>query len=581
MVPSGRYRGRPILSWPTLTRPSWRPLERMRRSLRSGAMRLPVRDVSRFMPWTLGGAAYRPFGRGAAPDAGTGNRRAKGQSGGAPASRVAERWKGPLREVGPALQEIPQDYRGLEGNLRMRVPGLIVAQGELLRHIQDDMAPEQVANVATLPGIVGHSLAMPDIHWGYGFPIGGVAAFDPDAGGVVSPGGVGFDINCGVRLLRTPLEERDVRERLPELVDALFDAVPCGMGSRGGIELSGRDLDGILDEGAAWAVANGWASAADREHMEERGAIAGARSAAVHERARVRGERSLGSLGSGNHFLELQVVDEVFDEAACKAFGVRPGQVCIMIHTGSRGLGHQVCEDHVRDLQPVVARHGIELPDRQLACAPLGTREADTYLAAMASAANFAFVNRSVIATHARRVLARTFGIGEEETEVIYDVCHNIAKMEEHIVPSGPEAGRRKRLCVHRKGATRCFGPGHKDVPAAYRAVGQPVLVPGDMGRMSFLLAGNTGAEKVSFGSACHGAGRRLSRSQAKKEWRGEDLIRQLWERGIRVRAATPSVAAEEAPEAYKDVSLVVDSVEAAGLARKAARLRPMGVVKG
>jgi tRNA-splicing ligase RtcB len=491
-------------------------------------------------------------------------------------------WAGPLTRAAPGVHEIPQDYRGRDGNLKMRVPGRIIANDSLLGSIKDDLAPEQVANVATLPGIVGYSLAMPDIHWGYGFPIGGVAAFDPDDGGVVSPGGVGFDINCGVRLLRTPLVERDARARIVELVDALFDAVPCGMGSRGGLELSERDLDGILDGGAAWAVENGWANAADRENMEERGAIPGADARAVHERARVRGRRSLGSLGSGNHFLEVQTVDKTWDEAACKAYGVDVGQVCIMIHTGSRGLGHQICEDHVKDLQPVAARHGIDLPDRQLACAPLGTPEADRYLAAMAAAANFAFVNRSVITTHARRVLAKTFGIGDFETEVLYDVCHNIAKMEEHVVPAGPLAGRRRKLCVHRKGATRAYGPEHPGVPVAYRPVGQPVLVPGDMGRMSFLLAAMDGAEKATFGSSCHGAGRHISRSQAKREWRGEDLIRKLWEeQGIRVRAATPSVAAEEAPGAYKDVSEVVDSVEEVGLARKVARLRPLGVVKG
>jgi tRNA-splicing ligase RtcB (3'-phosphate/5'-hydroxy nucleic acid ligase) len=504
----------------------------------------------------------------------------KGDSRTRRAPRVSESWKGPLNAIEEAVHEIPQDYRGKDGTLRMRVPGRIIAKGELLRHIQDDMAPEQVANVASLPGIVGYSLAMPDIHWGYGFPIGGVAAFDPDEGGVVSPGGVGFDINCGVRLLRTPLDEKQVRAKLPELVDALFEEVPCGMGSRGGLELGTRELEGILDEGAGWAESNGWATTRDREVMEERGVIAGARSSAVHERARVRGGRSLGSLGSGNHFLEIQTVDKTYDEAACKAFGVEPGQVCIMIHTGSRGLGHQVCEDHVKDLQSSATRY--KLPDRQLACADLGSRAADEYLAAMASAANFAFVNRSVIATHARRVLSRVFGVGEEESTLLYDVCHNIAKMEEHVIPAGPQAGKRKSLCVHRKGATRCFGPGHKDVPAQYREVGQPVMVPGDMGRMSFLLAGDEGAQSKSFGSACHGAGRRLSRHQAKKEWSGDELIRLLWQRdGIRVRAATPSVAAEEAPEAYKDVSLVVDSVEAAGLARKAARLRPMGVVKG
>jgi tRNA-splicing ligase RtcB len=298
----------------------------------------------------------------------------------------------------------------------------------------------------------------------------------------------------------------------------------------------------------------------------------------------VRGRRSLGSLGSGNHFLELQVVDKAWDEAACKAYDVEVGQVLVMIHTGSRGLGHQICEDHVKDLQPLVHRQGLDLPDRQLACAPLGSPEADRYLGAMAAAANFAFVNRSVLASHARRTLGRLFGAGDEGPGmgVVYDVCHNIAKMEEHTVPAGPDAGRRKRLCVHRKGATRAFGPGHADVPAAYRAVGQPVMVPGDMGRMSFLLAASAGAEAATFGSCCHGAGRHLSRSEAKRTWSGQALIRSLWEKdGIFVRAATPEVAAEEAPEAYKDVSQVVESVETAGLARKVARMRPMGVVKG
>jgi tRNA-splicing ligase RtcB (3'-phosphate/5'-hydroxy nucleic acid ligase) len=491
-------------------------------------------------------------------------------------------WTGPLRPAGPAVHEIPADYRGGTGGLRMNVPGRIVASQGLLASIQDDQAPEQVAQVACLPGIVGYSLAMPDIHWGYGFPIGGVAAFDPDAGGVVSPGGVGFDINCGVRLLRTGLHERDLRPRLKETVDALFDVVPCGMGSRGGLDLSEAQLVDILDQGAGWAVDNGYATAADRESMEDKGAIAGADARQVHERARVRGRRSLGSLGSGNHFLELQVVDKTWDAAACKSYGVETGDVLAMIHTGSRGLGHQVCEDHVRDLQAVSARHGIALPDRQLACAPLGTPEADRYLAAMASAANFAFVNRSVITTHVRSTLGRMFGLGADDVSVLYDVCHNIAKMEEHVVPAGPDAGKRKRLCVHRKGATRAFAAGNPAVPAAYRAVGQPVMVPGDMGRASFLLAASPGAEASSFGSCCHGAGRHMSRTAAKREWSGPELVRTLWERdGIYVRVATPDVAAEEAPEAYKDVSLVVDSVEEAGLARKAARMRPLGVVKG
>jgi tRNA-splicing ligase RtcB len=493
-------------------------------------------------------------------------------------------WTGPLAEVGPAVHEIAADYAGQSGSLRMRVPGRIVAQPSLLPSIREDNAPEQVANVATLPGIVGYAMAMPDIHWGYGFPIGGVAAFDPDQGGVVSPGGVGFDINCGVRLLKTDLEERDLRDKLRLAVDALFDAVPCGMGSKGGLELSDSDLTDLLDRGAGWAVDHGWATEADREHMEDQGAIAGADARQVHDRARVRGRRSLGSLGSGNHFLELQVVDKTWDDAACKAYGVELGQVTILIHTGSRGLGHQVCEDHVKDLQAVSARHGIALADRQLACAPLDTPEAERYMAAMAAAANFAFGNRSVITTHVRETLGRVFGGGRDGLgiDVVYDVCHNIAKMEDHVVPAGADAGRKRRLCVHRKGATRAFGPGHPDVPADYRAAGQPVMVPGDMGRMSFLLAAQEGAMATSFGSSCHGAGRHMSRSEAKRSWSGTALLRELWERdGIYVRAATPDVAAEEAPDAYKDVSQVVDSVEMAGIARKAARMRPLGVVKG
>ncbi len=487
-------------------------------------------------------------------------------------------WEGPLNQVGDAIHEIPATYTGQDGNLKMRVPGRIVASPDLLEHIADDRAPEQVANVASLPGIVGASLAMPDIHWGYGFPIGGVAAFDPDEGGVVSPGGVGFDINCGVRLLRTDLDIEQVRPRLREVIDVLFDAVPAGLGSRGGSGFAGRDLDNIMAEGAAWAVEQGIATQHDRDAMEEQGRITGARPDLVSDRARVRGQRSLGSLGSGNHFLELQYVDQTHDEAACKAYGVRPGQVLIMIHTGSRGLGHQVCQDHVQALQDVPKRHGIDLPDRQLACAPLNTPEADTYLGAMAAAANFAFVNRSILAANARNAMDRLFGAN---VHTVYDVCHNIAKYEEHTAPGEPN-GPKRRLCVHRKGATRAYGPGNPDLPMAYQDVGQPIIVPGDMGRMSYLLAGSQGAMDETFGSSCHGAGRRLSRSAAKKEYNGQELIKMLWERdGIVVRATSNTVAAEEAPGAYKDVSQVVDSVEMAGLARKAARLRPLGVVKG
>ncbi len=458
----------------------------------------------------------------------------------------------------------------------MNVPGRIVADAALLEHIQDDLAPEQVANVATLPGIVGASLAMPDIHWGYGFPIGGVAAFDPDQGGVVSPGGVGFDINCGVRLLRTNLTVDDVRARQEEVMDLLFRRIPAGMGSRGGAGVTDDDLRDIMMQGAGWAVANGYASEEDRDAMEERGCIDGADPAHVSERAMTRGRRSLGSLGSGNHFLEVQYVDETWNPDAAAAFGVDVGQVVVMIHTGSRGLGHQVCQDFLQSMQGAAAKYGIDLVDRQLACAPLDSEEGKAYLGAMAAAANFAFVNRSIIATHATTALRELFP--DVQVSTLWDVCHNIAKWETHRIPGTDET---KRLCVHRKGATRAFGPGHPDLPTSYSAVGQPVVVPGDMGRRSFLLAASQGALDKTFGSCCHGAGRRLSRTAAKKRYDGQDLIDHLRKQGVVVRATSNEVAAEEAPEAYKDVTDVVASVETAGLARRVASLRPLGVVKG
>ena len=487
-------------------------------------------------------------------------------------------WNGPLEPAGEGVFEIPASYKGRNGDLEMRVPGRIVCDDVLLPHIQDDEAPEQVANVATLPGIVGAAWAMPDIHWGYGFPIGGVAAFDPDEGGVVSPGGVGFDINCGVRLLRTGLQAEEVRGRLKETIDALFDVVPAGLGGKGGTGVTDRDLDQILEEGAVWAEEQGLLDADDRRRLETHGRVDGARPDLVSERARVRGRRSLGSLGSGNHFLEVQAVEEVWDEDAAKAFGVASGEAVVMIHTGSRGLGHQIAQEHIQALQGR-ARFGIRLPDRQLACAPLGSREAEEYMAAMAAGANFAFVNRSLVAARAADALERVFGAGRPT--VVYDVCHNIAKMEEHVVE-----GRRKLLCVHRKGATRAFGPDHPELPQAFAGVGQPVLVPGDMGRQSFLLAGRgTGPGSRAegpFASCCHGAGRRMSRTEAKRGVSGGSVVQELWDRqGILVRATSPKVAAEEAPQAYKDVGQVVGAVERAGLAARVARVRPLGVVKG
>ncbi len=485
-------------------------------------------------------------------------------------------WGGPLQDNGNGSHDIPSTYAGEKGDLTMRVPGRIIAQGDLLEHITDDLACEQVANVATLPGIVGASLAMPDIHWGYGFPIGGVAAFDPDHGGVVSPGGVGFDINCGVRLLATNLHVDEVRPRLSEVMDRLFADVPAGMGSRGGTAIDDEALERIMMEGAGWAIEAGYATEEDRQRMEEDGCIEGALPEHVSERARTRGRRSLGSLGSGNHFLELQVIDQTWDEAACEAYGVREGQVMLMIHTGSRGLGHQVCQDFLHTMQDAPRKYGIQLVDRQLACAPLDSPEGKAYMGAMAAAANFAFVNRSILTHHARASLASLFP--HAEATVIWDVCHNIAKWEDHRIPGTDVT---KRLCVHRKGATRAFAAGHPDLPEAYMGVGQPVAIPGDMGRASFLLAASQGAMDDTFGSCCHGAGRRLSRTAAKKQFDGKDLIAHLKRQGIEVRATSAQVAAEEAPEAYKDVSQVVESVEHAGIARKVARLRPLGVVKG
>jgi tRNA-splicing ligase RtcB (3'-phosphate/5'-hydroxy nucleic acid ligase) len=459
----------------------------------------------------------------------------------------------------------------------MRVPGLIYASPAMLEDIRRDKAPEQVVNVAHLPGIVSASIAMPDIHWGYGFPIGGVAAFDAEEG-VLSPGGVGYDINCGVRLLASALDRQDVIGRLAELATALHRAIPSGVGSESRRTLTDRELTCVLERGAGWAVAEGYGRKADLAHIEEGGRIAGARPDAVSPRARERGRPQLGSLGSGNHFCELGWVAEIYDEAAAAAFGLRAGQITVLIHSGSRGLGYQVCDDSLRTMLRAAERHGIRLPDRQLAAAPLGSPEATHYFGAMACAINFAFANRQMMTHGVRQAMAAFFAEPEERLglELVYDVCHNIAKWEEHEVD-----GVRRRLCVHRKGATRAFGPGHPDVPADYRAVGQPVLVPGDMGRYSFVLAGTERAMRETFGSSCHGAGRRMSRAQARKAARGRPLLRELEGAGVFVRSDSLATVAEEIPEAYKDVAEVVEVMHGAGIARKVARLVPLAVVKG
>ena len=482
-------------------------------------------------------------------------------------------WSGPLRQVDRFRWEIPREYKS-----GMRVPGLVYADERMLRAIKADQALEQVANVACLPGIVGHSLGMPDIHWGYGFAVGGVAATRLEDG-VVSPGGIGYDVNCGVRLVRTDLVEKDVRPRLEKLTEELFRAVPSGLGHGGRLQLGSKELDLVLERGAGWAVHNGYGSPRDLEFTEERGALRGANPDAVSRKAKERGAPQLGTLGSGNHFLEVQIVDEVLEPAIAAAFGLSaPGQAVVFIHTGSRGLGHQVCGDYLRVAEASVRQHGISLPDRQLACMPFGSREAADYLGAMASAANFAFANRQMITHWVREAVAKVFGRSPDQLglDVVYDVAHNIAKIEEYDV-----GGRRQRLCVHRKGATRAFPAGNPALPAAYREVGQPVLIPGDMGRYTYVAVGTEQAMREAFGSTCHGAGRLQSRGAAKRGLKGVDVQTQLASQGIVVRAHSRGALAEEAPQAYKDVADVVRVVEGAGLSRAVARLRPLGVVKG
>lgn len=460
---------------------------------------------------------------------------------------------------------------------KMRVPGLIFASSALMADIRGDSSCTQVANVAHLPGIIGHSLAMPDIHAGYGFPIGGVAAFD-EHDGVLSPGGVGYDINCGVRLLRSGVPADDVLDRLEDLSLALHQAVPSGVGSKSHRALSGRQLDAVLLRGAPEVVSQGFGWPSDVEAMEEGGCLAGADPAEVSPRAKKRGQPQLGSLGSGNHFCELGRVAEIYDANAAQAFGLELGRLSLMIHSGSRGLGHQVCDDSLKRMVRASSKYGIALPDRQLCAAPLGSPEALSYFGAMASAVNFAFANRQMLTHFVREALERFFGQSAEALGLglIYDVCHNIAKWETHQVD-----GKRRRVCVHRKGATRAFGPGHPDVPERYRGVGQPVLVPGDMGRYSFVLAGTARAMEQSWGSCCHGAGRTMSRAKAKRTAKGRPIIRELRDRGIWVRSSGRHTVLEEIPEAYKDVADVVDVIQGAGLATKVARLEPLVVIKG
>jgi tRNA-splicing ligase RtcB len=486
---------------------------------------------------------------------------------------MAAPWKEILKKIDDYRWEIPTSYK--QG---MTVPGLIFASEAMLTHIMEENAFQQVANVAFLPGIVKHSLAMPDIHWGYGFPIGGVAATRV-RDGVVSPGGVGFDINCGVRLVRTNLTEEEVRPKIEAVVNQLFVNIPSGVGSEGKIRVSGKELDEVMVKGSRWAVEKGYGLPEDITVTEESGGMKGTNPDKVSSKAKKRGIPQLGTLGSGNHFLEVGMVDEIYDRDSARAMGIEDlGQVLVLIHTGSRGFGHQICTDYVGLLGEAVKRYGISLPDRQLACAPINSPEGQDYLAAMSCAANYAWANRQFIVHWVREVFIKVFGKSQEELGMrqVYDVCHNIAKIEEYTIN-----GQKEPLCVHRKGATRAFPARQPDIPDVYRDIGQPVLIPGDMGRYSYVALGTEAAMKETFGSTCHGAGRVQSRAAAKRSLRGADVARALADRGITVKAGSMASLAEEASEAYKDVSEVVEVTHQAGISRKVAKVKPIGVVKG
>ncbi|MFH0762532.1 MAG: RtcB family protein [Candidatus Omnitrophota bacterium] len=479
----------------------------------------------------------------------------------------------PLEKIDDYRWRIPKSYKP-----GMRVPGIIYADEKLLKDIRNDKALEQVANVAFLPGIVKASLAMPDIHWGYAMPIGGVAATDIDNGGVVGASLVGYDINCGVRLMKTNFQYEDIKDKIKDLIYTLFSDVPAGVGSKGDIRVSAKEERQILLKGSKWAVEKGYGTQEDLECTEEYGAIEGADPDAVSERAYERGKAQSGTLGSGNHFLEVQVIDQLYNRELCDAFGFNLGQITIMIHSGSRGLGYQVCDDYTRSMLRCLQKYNINVPDRQLACAPVNSEEGRAYLGAMKCAANYAWANRQCLMHLTRQVFERVFGMSWQKMgmELIYDVAHNIAKIEKYNID-----GKEKKLCVHRKGATRAFGPGHPALPERYKKTGQPVIIPGDMGRNSYLLAGTKKAEEETFGSTCHGAGRLKSRTAAIKSINLNTLLKELESKGIIVKASGRGTIVEEAPQAYKDVNEVVDVVHNAGISKRICRMRPLGVIKG
>ena len=486
---------------------------------------------------------------------------------------MPEEWTGPTEQLDEFRFVIPKSYKPT-----MRTEGLIFADVKMMEQVKKDFAPEQVANVATMPGIVGRAMAMPDIHWGYGMPIGGVAAFGYDEG-VLSPGATGYDVNCGVRLIRTGLTENEVRPKLKELVDTCFHNVPSGVGEGGIVKVDRKDLQRLAESGVRWAVENSYAWSEDPEHIEANGCLEDADFSKVSDRAIARGKDQVGSLGAGNHFVEIQKVDRVYDETAARAMGISQlGQVCVMVHTGSRGFGHQIATDYIATTEHAIKKYGIELPDRQLACAPIQSPEGQDYWKAMSCGANFAWNNRQLITHGVRNAFKSVLHRSPEDLGmgIVYDVCHNIVKIEEHTVD-----GKRWKVAVHRKGATRAFPPGHPETPAAYKSVGQPVLIPGDMGTCSFVLVGLPTAMERSFGSSCHGAGRQMSRKAAERMFRPNEVVKALNEKGIYLHAASKAGIVEEAPGAYKDVEHVVRVAEGAGLTKIVARMVPLGVVKG
>lgn len=468
--------------------------------------------------------------------------------------------------------EVPMGYRP-----GMRVPGIIYASDSLMDLIKNDQSIEQLANAAMLPGIVKAAIAMPDVHFGYGLPIGGVVATRM-TDGIITPGGVGFDINCGVRLLRTNLSKIDIKDKIRSLVDGLFHSIPTGVGARGELKLSVPEFRRMLVKGAIWAVEKGYGDQDDLDRIEASGCIEGADPDKISQKAFERGRGQLGTLGSGNHFAEIQYVQKVFDESAANALGLWEGQVTVMIHTGSRGFGHQVCTDYLEVMEDSVRKYGFDLPDRQLACAPIGSKEGRDYLAAMRAAANFGFTNRQMIMHWARETFMTVLGIPPKDLgmTLVYDVAHNVVKFEKHVVD-----GEETTLAVHRKGATRAFPPGHPETPEVYREVGQPVLIPGDMGTNSYVLVGTEKGMEEAFGSSCHGAGRVMSRAAAVKACRGRAIERELEDVGIIARWTGRDALKEEVPEAYKDIDQVVDVVHNAKIARRVAKLKPMGVIKG